>query len=130
MSIPYERIIQWAAGPVSIAAGVIATKLVGASGAHHTEVADAVDKIGVFGVSAAVTFLAHQKWLTNVTAWYFSQQSQSDEPLVSDEDLEVGPPATLDPPTGLSDPGAAIPADKVTSAGFTLADVTHDTPPV
>lgn len=126
MKIPYERIIQWSAGPLSIAAGFIATLVVG--GPHstdHTQVATAIDHVGVFGVSAAVAYLAHAKWLSNLTRWWEVELRKQDAAVPTDADLDVGPA-----PETSADPGDPIPAAAIKNAGFPLADQSHLPPPI
>lgn len=80
MKIPYERVIAWLAGPLSIAAGYLATQLTthvglfGSLGVTKDQTARAIVTVGTFAIGAACTYLAHAKWLSNLTAWWATQQ--------------------------------------------------------
>lgn len=70
---PYERIVAWAAGPVSAGAGLLtawlATKL-GIVAAHQSAVQHDLTAGGIFVVTAAVSYAAHHKWLDNLAKWW------------------------------------------------------------
>ena len=76
MRIPYERIVQWAAGPIAIVAGAIAVwldnhfGLLGKAGLGQDETAKAIFDSLTFAVGAGVTYLSHSKWMTNLAAWW------------------------------------------------------------
>lgn len=61
----YERVIQWATGPVSALVGVVATKVVHASISHSAAV-----NVATFVTTTAATYLAHAKWLANLVQWW------------------------------------------------------------
>ena len=81
MKIPYERIVQWAAGPIAIVAGAVAVwldnhfGLLGKAGLGQDETAKAIFDSLTFAVGAAVTYLSHSKWMTNLAAWWQKAQS-------------------------------------------------------
>ena len=74
--MPYERIIQWAAGPIAVIAGWLATQLVnhvnifGSLGFSKDQVAKGLFDAVTFAVAALVTYAAHHKWLTNLPKWW------------------------------------------------------------
>jgi hypothetical protein len=74
--VPYERIIQWASGPFAVFIGGLAAKWVSSSpflgqvGLSKDGTAKAITAATVFIVSAGVTILAHQKWMTNLAKWW------------------------------------------------------------
>lgn len=77
MSKPsYTRIIQWAAGPISALAGLAATFVVNqfhifaTLGINKNAIGAAIYNVGVFAVTAGVTYAAHHKWLSNLTHWW------------------------------------------------------------
>lgn len=79
----YERIVQWAAGPVAIAAGWLAAQLVqhvgifGNAGVTVQGVAGALTTVLTFGVGALVVYAAHHNWLANLpAAWFKAQRDQ------------------------------------------------------
>lgn len=96
MNTPYERIVQWAAGPVSVCAGVAATKLtehltfLGQVGLSHNAIAHAIVAAMTFAIGAGVTYAAHHKWLENLAKWWVASG--------------VTPPAVLQPSTQPEDP--------------------------
>jgi hypothetical protein len=82
---PYNRIVQWLAGPVSSGVGLLFSWLA----VHEHVVLPASVKnnviIGVmgavtFGVSTIATYLAHHKWFTNLAHWFFSQENVPTDP--------------------------------------------------
>ena len=79
--IPYERIVQWAAGPIAIVAGAVAVwldnhfGLLGKAGLGQDETAKAIVDGVTFGIGAVVTYMSHAKWMTNLSAWW--KQSQT-----------------------------------------------------
>lgn len=83
MNIPYERIVQWASGPVSILAGYLATLLVAhvgllhQLGVGHSQVAGAIFGVGIFGVATAATYLGHAKWMANLVKWWETQSKKT-----------------------------------------------------
>lgn len=98
MTIPYERIIQWVAGPFSVLVGLLATKLVtnlnwlGQLGLQKSAVAHAIVVGVVFLVSAAVTYLAHAKWMSNLVQWWNKMETNPNpNPSSLASATEVGP---------------------------------------
>ena len=82
--IPYERIVQWAAGPIAIVAGAVAVwldnhfGLLGKAGLGKDETAKAIFDSLTFAVGAAVTYLSHSKWMNNLAAWWTHAQTTVD----------------------------------------------------
>ena len=80
--IPYERIVQWLAGPISIVAGAVAVwldnhfGLLGKAGLGGDQTAKAIFDGITFVVGAALTYLAHAKWMTNLTKWWETQSNE------------------------------------------------------
>lgn len=78
-SFPYNRIVQWAAGPVSAGVGLIVAWLavrmnfVLPPGVHDAVIQGAVAAV-LGGIGMIVTYLAHHKWFSNLADWYFTQQ--------------------------------------------------------
>lgn len=76
--VPYERIVQWAAGPTAIVAGYLATQLelhvglINELGLSSDSLAKAITASVTFAVGAGVTYAAHHKWLTNLAHWWTS----------------------------------------------------------
>jgi hypothetical protein len=74
MSVPYERIVQWTAGPVAVVAGWGATWLEANVGILNqfpkTGVAKGITEAVTFLVGAGVTYAAHHKWLDNLSKWW------------------------------------------------------------
>jgi hypothetical protein len=79
--IPYERLVAWLAGPVSIVAGAAAVwldthfGLLGKAGLSHDQTAKAINDGLTFVVGAGVTYLGQAKWMTNLGAWWQSLQT-------------------------------------------------------
>ena len=75
--IPYDRIVQWLAGPIAIIAGAVATLLAKWFGPKFgsDETAKAIVDGLTFITGAGVTYLAHSKWMTNLAKWWTSQQT-------------------------------------------------------
>lgn len=96
---PYERIVQWTAGPISIVAGWLATQLtlhagilgslglsgnasaIVRAGSHlavvpgstgTATIAHAIVVALTFITGTAVTYAAHHKWLSNLSKWWES----------------------------------------------------------
>lgn len=76
---PYERIVQWVAGPVAGAVGFGFTELVTHVGVvgtiahgHEADISRAIVQGTTFLVSTGVTYAAHHKWLSNLQAWWNS----------------------------------------------------------
>lgn len=80
MNPPYERIIQWSAGPVSTASGLLA-KVIAGNGPSHSPVASAIYQIGIFGVTTLVTYAAHHKWLSNLPKWWVTPKPTATDTL-------------------------------------------------
>lgn len=79
---PYNRIVQWTAGPVSVGAGWLAEQLsthvdLGAVGTNKAAVATEIVKGATFAIGAAVTYAAHHKWLDNAAKWVESTQAEA-----------------------------------------------------
>lgn len=80
--VPYERIVQWTAGPIAIVAGWLATLLtshlsfLGKGVSGHSQVAHAIVGGLTFVVGAGVTYAAHHKWLDNLTKWWEQPNTQ------------------------------------------------------
>lgn len=76
MKFPYERIIQWSAGPISTVSGYLATLLVTKVhflGNLHLDKANTGAEIAkglTFAVATGVTYAAHHKWLDNLAKWW------------------------------------------------------------
>lgn len=79
-SIPYERVVAFAAGPIAIFAGWAATWLeahlgvLSTLGLSHDKTASAIVIGLTFLVGTVVTFLGHNKWLSNLTKWWEQQK--------------------------------------------------------
>ena len=75
-NFPYERIVAWSAGPVSILAGYLASQLTthiglfGNLGVTKDQTARAIVTVGTFGIGALCTYAAHHKWLGNLPKWW------------------------------------------------------------
>ena len=74
LSAPYERIIQWVAGPVSALSGLAAVFVVNQfhifGPAYKGVVASVIYNVGIYAVTAGVTYAAHHKWLANLPHWW------------------------------------------------------------
>ena len=94
MPFPYERLIQWIAGPLAAAIAYGATKLVHANISHNSALS-----VATFVATAAATYLAHHKWLDNVPKWW-DQMSKILPVEAVDETQTVleGKPETAAPP--------------------------------
>jgi hypothetical protein len=85
-NVPYERWVQWLAGPVSIIAGYLATQLTthiglfGNLGITKDQTARAIVTVGTFSVAALVTYAGHHKWLANLPLWWAHETAS---PVVS-----------------------------------------------
>jgi hypothetical protein len=92
---PYERIVQWLAGPIAIVAGVIATLLAKWFGPKFgsDETAKAIVDGITFAVGAGVTYLAHSKWMSNLAAWWNKTIPPPVQDVVEGKIDEVLPPA-------------------------------------
>ena len=119
IQIPYERIVQWAAGPISIIAGYLGTQLTthiglfGSLGISKDQTARAIVTVGTFGVGTLVTYAAHHKWLSNVPKWWdtvavdaISENVPASNPNAAIDEETVLPdrPDTAVVPDGPSDP--------------------------
>lgn len=97
LQVPYERIVQWVAGPFAAVVGVLATKAVthmsflGNAGLQQSSVAHGITDGSVFVATALVTYAGHQKWLTNLAKWW-------------DAAANPATPVALPPPTAVSVP--------------------------
>lgn len=74
--VPYERLIAWAAGPLSSLIGILATSVV-----HSSISKNAAVDVATFVLSSGVTYAAHHKWLSNVPKWW-SHVENVVEPLL------------------------------------------------
>lgn len=78
----YDRVVQWVAGPFAVVVGGLATKMVanwnflGQIGLGRSTTAHYVTDCVVFIVSSGVTYLAHHKWLDNLSKWWFKETGQ------------------------------------------------------
>lgn len=124
MSIPYERIVQWAAGPTAAIAGWLATQLInnvhifGPLGISKSQVAQAIVDAITFGVTALVTYAAHNKWLTNLPQWWETSGVATASGVVPSDPTNPPPIST----NGSSDDAAATEAtlrDQLLAAGIT-----------
>lgn len=90
MKLPYERFVAWAAGPISIGAGYLATQLVAhvslfnGLGITQDQTAKAIVAAATFIVGATVTYLAHAKWLDNLGKWWVHIETQQPVTLAPD----------------------------------------------
>lgn len=79
LPVPYERIVQWTAGPIAILAGWAATyaevhfKILDSLGLGRSKEA-AISKAIIVGLtyvtSTVVTYAAHHKWLDNLSKFW------------------------------------------------------------
>jgi hypothetical protein len=121
--MPYERIVQWLAGPTAAVAGWLATQLVnhvnvfGALGLSRDQVARAIVDAMTFAVTALVTYAAHQKWLDNLPKWW-AVSGLTEPACITPSDVKQVPPlpAPVDP--GSADE-VAILRHQLQSAGLT-----------
>lgn len=82
MSVPYERVTQWLAGPISILAGWASTLIVQHAtnlGVSKDQVASAIVTATTFATGAILTYAAHHKWLTNLPKWWFAPAQAPEE---------------------------------------------------
>ena len=96
-NIPYERIVQWLAGPIAIVAGVIATLLTKWFGPKFgsDETAKAIVDGTTFVAGAGVTYLAHSKWMGNLAAWWNKTIPEPVQTVIEAKVDEVLPPARV-----------------------------------
>lgn len=91
MKIPYERIIEWLAGPIAIVAGAVAVwldnhfGLLGKAGLGHDQTAKAIVDALTFGVGAVLTYLGHSKWLSNLAQWWQNAQTVTDTAVINQQ---------------------------------------------
>lgn len=101
LPVPYERIIQWAAGPVSALSGLAATFVINQfhvfGPAYKNVVATVIYNVGVFAVTAGVTYAAHHRWLTNLTHWWALPAAHR-AALVKESQAKPPAPAAGPPP--------------------------------
>lgn len=82
MSIPYDRLVAWLAGPIAIVAGAVAVwldnhfGLLGKAGLGHDQTAKAIVDGLTFGVGAILTYLGQSGWVKNLSAWWSSASGQ------------------------------------------------------
>lgn len=77
MKVPYERVVQWAAGPVSAGIGLLSTAVM-----HQTVSKSTATDVATFVLSSGATYLAHHKWLDNAAKWWNSEARKS--PLIGE----------------------------------------------
>jgi hypothetical protein len=83
--IPYERLVAWLAGPVSIVAGAAAVwldthfGLLGKAGLGSDQTAKAINDGLTFAIGAGLTYLGQAKWMSNLGAWWNSLKSVADQ---------------------------------------------------
>jgi hypothetical protein len=133
--IPYERIIEWAAGPIAIVAGAIAVwldnhfGLLGKAGLGKDQTAKAIVDCLTFGVGAILTYLGHSQWLGNLTKWWQNAQTvtattaviDQGGSIVTQEEEQTTPDTEEDTPAeqapfedepGYDDPGEGVEPDQ------------------
>lgn len=92
--IPYERIVQWLAGPAAIIAGAIAVwldnhfGLLGKAGLGKDQTAKAIFDGITFVVGAGLTYLSHAKWMSNLVAWWQTQATNQEGSIVVTEEQQ------------------------------------------
>jgi hypothetical protein len=98
MTIPYERIIQWVAGPFAVLIGGLAAKWVsswgflGQLGLKSDSVAKGITAAVVFAVATGATILVHQKWMTNLAHWWVVNTAPPDQPkMMMASPVPLGP---------------------------------------
>lgn len=124
---PYNRIVQWLSGPVSVGVGMLFARI---SVHSHWVVPTSVKNQIVLGVAstvlaavgAGVTYLAHHKWFTNLANFFYAQAEANAvqstfTPPADEEPLDVPvEPVTPAPVTGtvttttVVPPGGASPS--------------------
>lgn len=113
MKPPYERIVQWTAGPIAIIAGWGATLLtshlsfLGKGVTGHSQVAHAIVGGLTFLVGAGVTYAAHHKWLDNLSKWWTTDASKV-EASVTGVVAQIDPAAAPELKTGIDDVNAMV----------------------
>ena len=130
--IPYERIIEWAAGPIAIVAGAIAVwldnhfGLLGKAGLGKDQTAKAIVDCLTFGVGAILTYLGHSQWLGNLTKWWQNTQTvtatvteqggssmtQEEEPTTPEPEPDEQPAQPFEDEPGYDDPGPGVEPDQ------------------
>lgn len=93
-NFPYERLIQWLAGPLAALIAFGATELV-----HSTISHSAALNLSTFVATAFVTYLAHHKWLDNLPKWWSATIPEA----LSEELPQSVPSAVSDTETVLDD---------------------------
>lgn len=105
MSVPYERIVQWSAGPIAALAGWLATRLVanvslfGSMGIGKNQIAQAIVTAVTFAVTAGVTYAAHHKWLSNLPQWWLASGLTTPSGVTPSDPTEAPPVAAAATPT-------------------------------
>lgn len=96
-SVPYERVIAMLAGPLAALVGVASVAIVHANVSHSNAV-----NIATMILTAGATFLAHNKWLSNLPHWWATGNTTTVSSSPGGQVSEV--------PTdgGLMDPGVAV----------------------
>lgn len=85
LSAPYERIVQWVAGPLAGAVGFGFTELVTHVGVlstitngHGANISKAIVQAVTFLTTAGATYAAHHKWLDNLAVWWGSEGGKAE----------------------------------------------------
>jgi hypothetical protein len=114
LSLPYERVVQWVAGPVSALIGFGATALithVGVLGTlangHEADISRGIVQAVTFGTTALATYGAHHKWLDNASKWWDSDAAKT-ESQVTNVVNEVYPSEDTAVATGIGDVNAMV----------------------
>lgn len=126
--IPYERIVEWAAGPIAIIAGSVAVwldnhfSLLGKAGLGHDQTAKAIIDGLTFAVGAGLTYLGHSKWLSNLAQWWTNAQTvtanQEGGSTVAQEEEQTTPEDTpaeqapFEDEPGYDEPGPGVEPDQ------------------
>jgi hypothetical protein len=131
VSISYERLIAWLAGPIAIVAGSVAVwldnhfSLLGRAGLGSDQTAKAIVDGLTFAVGAGVTYLGQFKWMSNLTAWWNHAQTTAGSPAanpgsnMATEDTPQDVPEQPDEPEapfvdepGYDEPGPGVEPDQ------------------
>lgn len=109
MRIPYERLVAWLAGPISIAAGAVAVwldnhfGLLGKAGLGSDQTAKGINDALTFAVGAGVTYLSQAKWMNNLAAWWNHAQTNQGSSMTT-EDTPQEPVQEPEPQVGEPEP--------------------------
>jgi len=84
--IPYDRAVQWLAGPVSGAVGYGFSLLVTHVGVvgelakgHEADISRAIVQATSFGIGTIATYAAHHQWQQNLQSWWNSSAKVAEE---------------------------------------------------